>query len=114
LIQLNPSFEPGAGIDELVDDGTLHEACRRIFRKEKQVLEGSGQGKPLRLHKHQTDEIEVAHTGHNYVLTTGTGSGKSLAYIIPIVAHVLRHGPRNLGERPRMGIFPTPGWEKPA
>ena len=39
LIQLNPSFEPGAWIDELVDDGTLHEACRRIFRKEKQTAE---------------------------------------------------------------------------
>ncbi len=30
--------------------------------------------------------------GVNYVLTTGTGSGKSLAYIIPIVDHVLRKG----------------------
>src|SRR6185437_12487650 len=28
----------------------------------------------------------------NYVLTTGTGSGKSLAYIVPIVDHVLRRG----------------------
>ena len=26
------------------------------------------------------------------MLTTGTGSGKSLVYIIPIVDHVLRHG----------------------
>jgi ATP-dependent helicase YprA (DUF1998 family) len=34
----------------------------------------------------------VAHTGANYVLTTGTGSGKSLAYIVPIVDHVLRRG----------------------
>jgi len=92
LIQLNPSFEPGAWIDELVNDSTLHAECRRIFRKEKQRMEGSGQGKPLRLHKHQTDAIKVARTGHNYVLTTGTGSGKSLAYIIPIVDYVLRHG----------------------
>ena len=30
--------------------------------------------------------------GGNYVLTTGTGSGKSLAYIVPIVDHVLRNG----------------------
>ena len=28
--------------------------------------------------------------GGNYVLTTGTGSGKSLSYIVPIVDHVLR------------------------
>jgi ATP-dependent helicase YprA (DUF1998 family) len=33
-----------------------------------------------------------AATGRSYVLTTGTGSGKSLAYIIPIVNHVLRTG----------------------
>ena len=36
--------------------------------------------------------IEAARTGANYVLTTGTGSGKSLAYIVPIVDHVVRNG----------------------
>jgi hypothetical protein len=35
----------------------------------------------------------MARAGHNYVLTTGTGSGKSLAYIVPVVDHVLRRGP---------------------
>jgi len=44
------------------------------------------------LHKHQEDAIRTAQGRHNYVLTTGTGSGKSLAYIIPIVDHVLRRG----------------------
>ena len=29
LRQLNPSFEPGAKIDQLVADGTLHEECAR-------------------------------------------------------------------------------------
>ena len=43
----------------------------------------------LRLHQHQREAIEAARTGHSYVLTTGTGSGKSLAYIIPIVDRVL-------------------------
>ena len=33
---------------------------------------------------------ELAKSG--YVLTTGTGSGKSLAYIVPVVDHVLRRG----------------------
>lgn len=32
LIQLNPCFEPGETIDELVDTGGLHGECRRIFR----------------------------------------------------------------------------------
>ena len=43
----------------------------------------------LRLHRHQREAIEAARTGDSYVLTTGTGSGKSLAYIVPIVDRVL-------------------------
>lgn len=89
LIQLNPSFEPGEWIEDLVANGTLHEECSRIFRHSKDL---DGEGQPLRLHRHQTDAIEAARTGNNYVLTTGTGSGKSLAYIIPIVDYVLRRG----------------------
>ncbi|MCB0013267.1 MAG: DEAD/DEAH box helicase, partial [Anaerolineales bacterium] len=46
----------------------------------------------MRLHHHQSDAITAAHAGDNYVLTTGTGSGKSLSYIVPIVDHVLRRG----------------------
>jgi len=89
LIQMNPSFEPGEWIDELVQQEILHEECSRIFRTEKDRQEG---GKPLRLHRHQSDAVKAAKTGNNYVLTTGTGSGKSLAYIVPIVDHVLRLG----------------------
>ena len=42
------------------------------------------------LHKHQRDAIEIANQDGSYVITSGTGSGKSLGYIIPIVNHVLR------------------------
>jgi ATP-dependent helicase YprA (DUF1998 family) len=83
LIQLNPSFEPGDWIDDLVKQGALHPECFHIFRRDKD----QGAGQSLRLHKHQAEAIHVARTGANYVLTTGTGSGKSLAYIIPIVDH---------------------------
>jgi len=89
LIQLNPSFQPGEWIDELVEKEILHQECSRIFRLNK---DQQPEGQPLRLHKHQTDAIKAARAGDNYVLTTGTGSGKSLAYIVPIVDYVLRHG----------------------
>jgi ATP-dependent helicase YprA (DUF1998 family)/very-short-patch-repair endonuclease len=89
LIQLNPSFEPGMRIDELVAEGVLHPECERAFR----INKLSGVGQPLRLHKHQEDAVRVARTDSNYVLTTGTASGKSLAYIVPTVDHVLRNGP---------------------
>lgn len=89
LIQLNPSFEPGEGIDDLVANQVLHPECRHVFRiKSERDL----QGRSLKLHRHQADAIRLARTGLPYVLTTGTGSGKSLAYIIPLVDHVLRTG----------------------
>ncbi len=92
LIQLNPAFAPGAWIDDLVAERILHEECQRIFRKDKDRPEHHGMGRPLRLHRHQEDAARIARQGHNYVLTTGTGSGKSLSYIVPIVDHVLRRG----------------------
>jgi superfamily II DNA/RNA helicase len=87
-ISLNPAFETGGRIDELVRDGLLHPECDRIFRV-KQHIDDPGRD-PITLHRHQREAIEVAKTGRSYVLTTGTGSGKSLAYIVPIVDHVLR------------------------
>ncbi len=92
LIQLNPSFEPGEWIDEFVTAGVLHQECSRIFRKDKENRECLGKGRPLRLHRHQSEAIRTAQGGHHYVLTTGTGSGKSLAYIVPLVDHLLRRG----------------------
>ena len=89
LVQLNPAFESGAWINELVEDGILHQECKNIFRINKTRYGG---GKELRLYKHQLEAIHAAKSGENYVLTTGTGSGKSLAYIIPIVDYVLRNG----------------------
>src|SRR3954451_2928288 len=89
LIQLNPSYEAGGLIDDLVDRGLLHQGCGPVFRRDKDKDDTPG-GLPLRLHRHQVDAIEAARRGENYVLTTGTGSGKSLAYIVPIVDSVLR------------------------
>ena len=90
LLQLNPTFKPGGTIDDLVDEGALHPECARIFRIDKS--ETDHRGRQLLLHQHQRDAIRKAKEGRSYVLTTGTGSGKSLAYIVPIVDHVLRNG----------------------
>jgi ATP-dependent helicase YprA (DUF1998 family)/very-short-patch-repair endonuclease len=89
LIQLNPSFQAGRRVDQLVDEGVLNHECRRIFR----INKDAGEGQPLRLHAHQEQALRVARSGVNYVVTTGTGSGKSLTYVLPAVDHVLRNGP---------------------
>lgn len=89
LIQLNPAFKPGQRIDDLVEEGILHRECGNIFRRKEDVQD---RGDLLRLYQHQEDAVRVAQKGQNYVLTTGTGSGKSLSYIIPIVDHILKRG----------------------
>jgi ATP-dependent helicase YprA (DUF1998 family) len=90
LIQLNPTFKPGKTIDALVAEGVLHDACKQVFRRGKTKIVGSGE--ELLLHQHQEDAIRKAGEGRHYVLTTGTGSGKSLSYIVPIVDQVLKNG----------------------
>ncbi|OPL19560.1 MAG: hypothetical protein AVO35_10380 [Candidatus Aegiribacteria sp. MLS_C] len=85
LVQINPMFESGGSIEELVKEDLLHPECQNIFAFDKDTMPT-----PLRLYQHQVDAIRAARESANYVLTTGTGSGKSLAYIIPIVDHVLR------------------------
>ena len=90
LLQLNPTFLPGGTIDDLVADGTLHPECKKIFRIDKSDSDHSG--KQLLLHAHQTEAIKKSKEGKSYVLTSGTGSGKSMTYIVPIVDHVLRRG----------------------
>ena len=89
LIQLSPSFESGETLQQLIDEGELHPECINIFRDKRE--DGDDRG-PLRLRRHQIEGIRAARARENYVLTTGTGSGKSLSYIIPIVDHVLHHG----------------------
>jgi ATP-dependent helicase YprA (DUF1998 family) len=88
LLQLNPAYESGGSVEDLVADGRLHAECARIFRRKSDSLPGT----PLQLYRHQVEAIDVAARGEPYVVTTGTGSGKSLTYIIPIVDHVLRRG----------------------
>jgi hypothetical protein len=52
LIQLNPSFDQGAWIDDLVKEGVLHQECAKIFRKGKKP---DNLGEPMRLHRHQEE-----------------------------------------------------------
>ena len=52
----------------------------------RQVLEGQGIS---RLYSHQARAIDMARAGSHVVIATGTASGKSLAYHIPILERLL-------------------------
>ncbi len=80
LIQINPSYKRGANLAGLVASGALEPRTAEIFRAD---------DAPLSLYKHQEQAIALALQGESYVVTTGTGSGKSLCFFIPIVNAVL-------------------------
>ncbi len=88
LLGLNPTFQMAERVEDIPD---LDHRCGTIFRRGKSETDASGL--PIRLYKHQVRAIERALQGRNYVLTTGTGSGKSLSYILPIVDTILKNGP---------------------
>ncbi|TAK28617.1 MAG: hypothetical protein EPO40_12940, partial [Myxococcaceae bacterium] len=75
LLQINPSYKEGPTVEELVHDGKLHPGCADIFRAGAGA--GGTRGETLRLHKHQQQAVDIAALGESYVVTTGTGSGKS-------------------------------------
>ena len=87
LIQINPNYQSGGTVDELVQAGQLAPECSGIFRLGKSA---SSAGVTLPLYKHQAEAINLALAGESYVLTTGTGSGKSLSYFIPVVDACLK------------------------
>ncbi len=88
LIQLSPAYAADQTVAQLAQSQVLDPRCGAIFgRKEGETFT------PLRLYHHQRDAINLAHQRQHYVVTTGTGSGKSLTYLVPIVDHILRDEP---------------------
>lgn len=86
LIQINPNYQRKESVQELARQGLLHNSCAEIF------LEGKPDGKanPLHLFTHQLEAIANAREDKSYVVTTGTGSGKSLSFFIPIIDRILK------------------------
>lgn len=81
LLEATPPFEVGASLDELIIQGILDGGLGGL----------QSQALPLdrRLYVHQERAIRKAVTaGRNLVVATGTGSGKTEAFLVPILHHL--------------------------
>ena len=88
LIQISPRFKAGGTVAELVQGGVLAPQCRDIFIDAQAPIDRAD--RTLALHCHQREAIVLAHQGRSFIVTTGTGSGKSLCFFIPIVDAVIK------------------------
>lgn len=86
LIQINPNYQRKGTVQELATEGVLHPLCGDIFRTGKT----EGKSDPLFLYKHQLEALAKGQQKQSYVVTTGTGSGKSLSFFIPVVDAILK------------------------
>ncbi len=92
LITINPHFEAGASVDQLVAQNVLDPALSKIFA-------AGPDRKSIKLHRHQERAVAKARNDESFIVTTGTGSGKSLCFFLPIVDAVVRA--RRAGEAKR-------------
>ncbi|MGE3841583.1 MAG: DEAD/DEAH box helicase [Vicinamibacterales bacterium] len=98
LLQINPSYKRGLDLETLIRNGALDPRTAEIFRAD---------GAPLSLYKHQEQAVVLASRGESFVVTTGTGSGKSLCFFIPIVSAVLTEKRNSAARRTRaIVIYP--------
>jgi ATP-dependent helicase YprA (DUF1998 family) len=97
LLQLNPHYKAGGSVFDLVRDGTLDHACAAYFRDF--AAKADDADLSLKLRRHQREAIVKALAGKSFVVTTGTGSGKSLCFFIPIVNAAIKA--RRAGEAAR-------------
>lgn len=82
FVESLPDFEKGPSIGQLVQSGTLQAGWAEMGRSE------SGRkyfNRPLHLHQSATIDLD-----ENFLVATGTGSGKTESFLFPLVDHLFR------------------------
>lgn len=78
LIQFNPNYMTGIGVNDMIAKGLhIHPNLKHFFTNN--------------FYLHQQQAIELGCQGKEYVVTSGTGSGKSRTFMATIFNYVLQH-----------------------
>src|SRR5690554_1638410 len=80
-----PEYERvGFVFKDIEDVPNLNDEELEIFRK----LAGSGLVRNYQLYKHQYEMLQKAMAGNHCVITSGTGSGKTESFLLPLFAYL--------------------------
>ena len=78
LIQFNPNFKQGIGVKEMIEKGwNIHPDLKHFFNR------------PFYLH--QQEAVFLGSQDKEFIVTSGTGSGKSRTFMATIFNYVLRN-----------------------
>lgn len=80
-ISLNRAYQTGASFEQFVDNHDLHHDLPKNIANYRKI--GA-------LYTHQEKAIRAILDGRDTVIATGTGSGKTEAFLIPILDHCLK------------------------
>ena len=83
VIDLIPQYKKGSTLEQLIQENDLPVQISEIFQNK----EKTG---PISPYSHQDEAICKTHEGKNIIVSTGTGSGKSMCFWIPIVSYCLQ------------------------
>lgn len=79
-ISMSDPYEKGATLEALAKEGIV---SKEILKLEKFYPRRS-------LYRHQEEAVRKAVRGSNLIVTTGTGSGKTESFLIPVINQLLR------------------------
>lgn len=87
FLDIGGTFEIGRTLRKLIEDGCispLFEGLEPVAEKDRELK----LDRPLYLH--QETALLRASSGENLIVTTGTGSGKTESFLLPIINHLLQ------------------------
>ncbi|GAB4587653.1 DEAD/DEAH box helicase [Nocardia sp. IFM 10818] len=76
LLELTPPYAPGMSLRQLISEGVLHPGFADL---------GGTVNLDRPLYRHQETAVRKAVAGRNLVVSTGTGSGKTESFLLPIL-----------------------------
>ena len=86
FIQLNRRYKLGENLERFIQEGLIHQKCAKVFSLNPKEEDSN----PINPYQHQSESLRIIlEQNQNAIITTGTGSGKSFCFGIPIVSRCL-------------------------
>ncbi|WP_276504919.1 DEAD/DEAH box helicase [Terrimonas pollutisoli] len=79
LVQFNPAYRTDQSLNDLVKEGVVNSNLPKVFGE-------------YNLYNHQVEALRTGLANKGFVVTSGTGSGKSLTYLATIFNYIFNKG----------------------